>query len=81
MFKAFLTVLLVNKGESTHAAYFSKCYILTAFLDALLNTGVMLGLQRRPTLDLKASYLQKACKTKYLVYRINNNHDSNGENG
>ena len=31
----------------------------------------MLGLQRRPTLDLNASNLQKACKTKYLVYRIN----------
>ena len=72
----FLTVLLVNKEgtsrQRTHAAYFSKCYTLTAFLDALLKSGVM---QRRPTLDLKASNLQKACKTKYLVYRINYNHD------
>ena len=59
---------------------FSKCYILTALLDALLKTGVMLGLQRRPLLDLKASNLQKACKTKYLVYRINNNHDSRAYN-
>ena len=61
-------------------AYFSKCYILTAFLDVLLKTGVMLGLQRRPTLDLKASNLEKACKTKYLVYIINNNHDSRAYN-
>ena len=43
-------------------AYFSKCFILTAFLDALLKTGFMLGLQRRPTLDLKASNLHKLAR-------------------
>ena len=43
-------------------AYFSKCFILTAFLDALLKTGFMLGLQRRPTLDSKTSNLHKLAR-------------------
>ena len=34
--------LLLNESEGTYLAHFSKFYILTAFLDAIFNTGAIL---------------------------------------
>ena len=41
--------IVVNKGS--YVTRFSKFHILTTFLDAILNTGVMPGLPRWQTLD------------------------------
>ena len=42
----------IKTAQGSYVTRYSKFHILTAFLDAILNTGVMPGLPRWQTLDL-----------------------------
>ena len=59
--------LLLNESQGTYLAHFSKFYILTAFLDAIFNTGAILCLAE--VANTGFLMLQTKTETNTMVFK------------
>ena len=50
-FQPIFSIVVKKTAQGSYVTHFSKFHTLTAFLDAILNIGVMPGLPRWQTLD------------------------------